>query len=119
MQRIDELKALAAQQATTAKYRRRPRVQQHRQPNGSIPSLHESNSQEALFDSGSSLHIIDDRSGARYPISFCDLSVISMSETARSFLTEHVVLPLKFHSLFQGRRRPWKGLLFHGPPGTV
>jgi katanin p60 ATPase-containing subunit A1 len=39
-------------------------------------------------------------------------------EDAKRLLEEAVVLPLLMPDYFQGIRRPWKGVLMFGPPGT-
>lgn len=48
-------------------------------------------------------------------MSFDDIAAL---DTAKRLLNEAVVLPLMMPELFTGIRKPWKGVLLFGPPGT-
>ena len=48
-------------------------------------------------------------------VSFDD---IAGNDTAKDLLQEAVLLPILMPEYFQGIRRPWKGVMMFGPPGT-
>lgn len=43
---------------------------------------------------------------------------VAGNETAKDLLQEAVLLPILMPDYFQGIRRPWKGVMMFGPPGT-
>ena len=43
---------------------------------------------------------------------------VSGLEGAKESLREAIIMPIKFPQLFQGSRKPWRGILLYGPPGT-
>jgi katanin p60 ATPase-containing subunit A1 len=55
--------------------------------------------------------VLDRKPGVRW-------SDIAELKEAKRLLEEAVVLPLWMPDYFQGIRRPWKGVLMFGPPGT-
>ena len=48
-------------------------------------------------------------------VNFNDIAEL---EDAKKTLKEAVLLPLYMPNYFKGIRRPWKGVLLFGPPGT-
>ena len=45
-------------------------------------------------------------------------SDIAGLEGAKEALKEVIIMPIKFPQLFVGKRKPWRGILLFGPPGT-
>ena len=48
-------------------------------------------------------------------VNFCDIAEL---DDAKKTLQEAVLLPILMPDYFVGIRRPWKGVLMFGPPGT-
>eukprot|EP00474_Spongospora_subterranea_P010715 CRZ11173.1 hypothetical protein [Spongospora subterranea] len=76
----------------------------------SIPG-HPSSEDSALID----MITNDIMSSGANSISWNDIAGLG---EAKSLLQEAVIWPLLMPELFQGIRRPWKGVLMFGPPGT-
>jgi SpoVK/Ycf46/Vps4 family AAA+-type ATPase len=45
-------------------------------------------------------------------------SDIAGLEGAKEALKEVIIMPIRFPQLFVGKRKPWRGILLFGPPGT-
>ena len=48
-------------------------------------------------------------------VNFADIADL---DEAKKLLQEAVLLPILMPEYFKGIRRPWKGVLMFGPPGT-
>lgn len=66
---------------------------------------------KAKFQEALSSAILSEKPNVRWD------DVAGLNE-AKKLLYEAVILPVQHPELFEGNRKPWKGILLYGPPGT-
>mmetsp|Transcript_55927 Transcript_55927/g.77092 ORF Transcript_55927/g.77092 Transcript_55927/m.77092 type:complete len:259 (+) Transcript_55927:283-1059(+) len=84
---------------------------QKKKPQGGEGDKNEDDEEESKLEGALSNAIVTDKPN----VAWDDVAGL---EAAKESLKEAVILPVKFPQLFQGERKPWRGILLYGPPGT-
>lgn len=77
----------------------------------SPPSHDDENSDDAALKSAIASAILTTKPNIKW-------DDVAGLEAAKTALHEAVILPMRFPQLFQGKRKPWNGILLYGVPGT-
>ena len=106
-------------QAPQKKAVRKPAVPRRRKPPGPQQKSEDTYGEHARKRGLPDIELIEgvERDVVDTGVTTCWDDIADLKE-AKQLLQEAVVLPLWMPDVFQGLRRPWKGVLMFGPPGT-